>query len=105
MIYLLVPQHRDRREALRGDLLRLGEVAAGKVQSRQPVTGPQASRLMQEQHDGRGGAQGQHGIPDPAVGEDALQPVTEEGAYREARGEQQRQQEQAYLEVPTHPDP
>ena len=27
-IYLLVPQHRDRREALRGDLVRLGRVAA-----------------------------------------------------------------------------
>ena len=35
MIYLLVPQHRDRREALCGDLLRLGEVAEGKVPSTQ----------------------------------------------------------------------
>jgi uncharacterized protein YndB with AHSA1/START domain len=33
MIYLLVPQHRDRREALRGDLARLGEVASGRVPS------------------------------------------------------------------------
>ena len=35
VIYLLMPQHRDRREALRGDLLRLGEVALGKVPSSQ----------------------------------------------------------------------
>lgn len=30
-IYLLVPQHRDRREALRGDLVRLGRLATGPV--------------------------------------------------------------------------
>jgi hypothetical protein len=35
VIYLLLPQHRDRREALRGDLVRLGQVAAGKVASTQ----------------------------------------------------------------------
>ncbi len=35
VIYLLMPPHRDRREALRGDLLRLGQVAAGRVPSNQ----------------------------------------------------------------------
>ncbi len=32
-IYLLVPRHRDRSEALRADLVRLGEVAAGVLPS------------------------------------------------------------------------
>ncbi len=34
-IYVFVPQHRDRSDALRGDLLRLGAVAAGRVPSSQ----------------------------------------------------------------------
>ena len=34
-IYLAAPPHRDRREALRGDLGRLGEVASGRVASTQ----------------------------------------------------------------------
>ncbi len=89
-IYLLVPQHRDRREALRGDLVRLGRVAAvGSKLGSRLVDRSAHGQAPGEQHQRRGRADRQHGVPDEVVGEASVQPVAEQSPQPETRREQQ----------------